>query len=169
MVIRYHIKPQAASKQTWLITAAFFLYTALMLYVTLFAWNYGASLNAGGPGGRNYNLTPLHSIYRILMFSPDWSSPIRILVGNVVLFMPFGFLLAFLWRRAKPWLSVMMCGAFFSLFIEITQFLFTYRVANVDDVILNTTGTAIGAACAITFKKKQGTKQTALTTKRHAG
>ncbi|GAK01740.1 hypothetical protein JCM19055_4946 [Geomicrobium sp. JCM 19055] len=44
-----------------------------------------------GPGGRHYNLIPFRSIYRIGVFSPDVIDPIKILIGNVLLFVPFGF------------------------------------------------------------------------------
>lgn len=123
----------------------FVIYICLLFYVTLFAWNYGASLGAEGPGGRNYNLIPLRSIYRISVFSKDIMDPITILVGNVVLFMPFGFLLPFVMKHLKKViLKVTIAGCFISIFIESSQFMFTYRVANIDDVILNTCGALIG-------------------------
>ncbi|WP_347814332.1 VanZ family protein [Alkalihalobacillus sp. LMS39] len=124
----------------------FFIYLLAVIYVTLFAWNYGASLGPEGPGGRNYNLTPFRSIYRISVFSKDIMDPIRILIGNIVLFIPFGFLLplAFTFFRTSV-MKVTILAMFTSITIEICQFLFTHRVANVDDVILNTFGAWIGA------------------------
>ncbi|WP_246589543.1 VanZ family protein [Desertibacillus haloalkaliphilus] len=123
----------------------FLLYIGVLLYVTLFAWNYGASLGPEGPGGRNYNLMPFRSIYRIAVFSPDIRDPIRILLGNVILFIPFGFLMPLVFKpRARSFLKVTALGMMVSISIELYQFLFTYRVANVDDVILNTTGAAVG-------------------------
>ncbi|WP_018922418.1 VanZ family protein [Salsuginibacillus kocurii] len=136
-----------------------FLYIGLMLYVTLFAWNYGSSFGPAGPGGRNYNLVPFLSIYRILVFSPDWVDPLRILFGNILLFIPFGFLLSLLRMRKHPLLSSIGMGCFLSIFIEVNQFLFTYRVANIDDVILNSLGAGIGALfallCFFPFKKRR--------------
>ncbi|UCZ55322.1 VanZ family protein [Bacillus shivajii] len=128
-----------------------FIYIILLFYITLFAWNYGASLGAVGPGGRNYNLTPFFSIYRIYTYSPDMMVPLRILGGNVLLFIPFGLLFPLFLesiRKRKKTVSfflVVITGMLLSTFIEINQFLFTYRVANVDDIILNTLGTFIGA------------------------
>ncbi|WP_088105274.1 VanZ family protein [Halalkalibacter urbisdiaboli] len=120
------------------------LYVLALFYVTLFAWNYGASLGPVGPGGRNYNLTPFRSIYRIAVFSQDVMDPIRILLGNVILFIPLGFLLPLTIRRLQHISVVFIIGFSTSLFIEVCQFLFTQRVSNIDDVILNSSGTFIG-------------------------
>ncbi|WP_257008163.1 VanZ family protein [Bacillus sp. FJAT-45350] len=128
----------------------FGLYIFVLLYVTLLAWNYGASLGPEGPGGRNYNLTPFRSIYRISVYSKDIMDPIRILLGNIVLFIPFGLLLPLAFKKfAKSFFIIIFMGMSVSIFIEICQFVFTYRVSNIDDVILNTVGTMIGV---IVFK-----------------
>ncbi|ADU30408.1 VanZ family protein [Evansella cellulosilytica DSM 2522] len=126
-----------------------FIYLIVLLYITLFAWNYGASLGNEGPGGRNYNLSPFYSIYRIYEYG-TLSMKINILLGNVLLFVPFGFLLPFFRERFKTskkavrFMPVVFLATILSFFIEINQFIFTQRVANVDDVILNTSGAVIG-------------------------
>lgn len=130
--------------QRRILTILFILYLGALFYVTLFAWNYGASLGPAGPGGRNYNLIPFRSIYRIAVFSPTIVDPIRILIGNIVMFLPMGFLIPALHKRFRRFLLVVIIGAFVSLCIEMSQFMFTYRVSNIDDIILNTLGTALG-------------------------
>lgn len=123
-----------------------FVYLLAVIYVTLFMWNYGASLGPVGPGGRNYNFIPFRSIYRIAVYSPTIVAPIKILVGNIILFIPFGFLvpIAFKSLRTKV-MGTTFLGMLFSILIESSQYLFTYRVSNIDDVILNTLGAFIGA------------------------
>nr|WP_261178018.1 VanZ family protein [Anaerobacillus sp. CMMVII] len=112
----------------------------------MFAWNYGASLGPAGPGGRNYNFIPFRSIYRIAVFSPKIIDPIKILIGNIILFMPFGFLVPIAIKKLrKSIFATTMLGMLFSILIESSQFLFTYRVSNIDDVILNTLGAFLGA------------------------
>ncbi len=125
--------------------ALFVLYGIALLYVTLFAWNYGASLGAEGPDGRNYNLIPLRSIYRISVFSGNWHDPFKILIGNIILFIPLGFLLPLLLARMRSIGKVVFAGFLVSLAIELTQFTFTQRVADIDDLLLNTLGTLLGA------------------------
>ncbi|WP_322788165.1 VanZ family protein [Anaerobacillus alkalidiazotrophicus] len=141
-----HSTKPIQKKMKSVLIICFFLYLTLVIYLTLFAWNYGASLGPVGPGGRNYNIIPFRSIYRIAVFSPTIMDPLKILVGNIVLFLPFGFLAPIVMKRLrKSIIATTMMGMFLSLFIETSQFLFTYRVSNIDDVILNTLGAFIGA------------------------
>nr|WP_274598858.1 VanZ family protein [Anaerobacillus isosaccharinicus] len=129
-----------------LLLIGFLVYLMLVIYVTLFAWNYGASLGPAGPGGRNYNFIPFRSIYRIAVYSPTIVDPIKILIGNIILFIPFGFLAPIAIKKLRK--SVLITtglGMLLSIAIESSQFLFTYRVSNIDDVILNTLGAFIGA------------------------
>ncbi|MCD8503101.1 MAG: VanZ family protein [Bacillaceae bacterium] len=49
--------------------------------------------------------------------------------------------------------KITILGMFVSSFIETYQFLFTFRVANIDDVILNTFGTFIGATVFVLYLK----------------
>lgn len=136
---------QNLKHQSLILRTAFFVYLISVLYITLLAWNYGASLGPSGPGGRNYNVIPLRSIYRIAMFSPTAMDPIRILIGNVILFIPLGFLIPAIWRKMRKQVKIVAIGFLVSLSIELSQFLFTHRVANIDDVLLNSFGTWIGA------------------------
>jgi glycopeptide antibiotics resistance protein len=62
-------------------------------------------------------------------------------VGNVVMFVPLGWLLRLV--TGRTWRAVVVAAAF-STFIETVQF-FTGRAADVDDVVLNTTGALLGA------------------------
>lgn len=62
-------------------------------------------------------------------------------LGNILLFVPFGFLVPLLWRIKKH--KVILSGCLASVLIEICQ-LFLSRSTDVDDVILNTLGTALG-------------------------
>jgi len=73
------------------------------------------------------------------------------LVGNVVVFVPLGAALA-LALGDKPagrrLLLATLTGAGLSLCIELAQMALPSRVAALDDLLLNTTGTAIGALAA---------------------
>ncbi|SFP98609.1 VanZ family protein [Salibacterium halotolerans] len=129
------------------------LYLAVLFYVTLFAWNHGSSYGPVGPGGRNYNLDFFRSIYRIAVYSPDVVDPVVILGGNIVMFLPFGVLTALmLIHSKKAWWIVPGLSILLSLFIEINQYVFTHRVANVDDVFLNTIGGTVGFLLIIVIR-----------------
>ena len=62
-------------------------------------------------------------------------------LGNIIMFMPFGFLIPLLWNVSNK--KVIVIGFCSSLFIEFCQ-LFLARGTDVDDLILNTTGTILG-------------------------
>ena len=62
-------------------------------------------------------------------------------LGNIILFMPFGFIIPLLWNVSNK--KVIIIGFCSSLFIEICQ-LFLTRGTDVDDLILNTLGILLG-------------------------
>lgn len=65
------------------------------------------------------------------------------LVGNILLFIPLSFILMGLFNRRKL-LSVIICGIILSVSIESAQYIFHIGFADVDDLILNVTGSIIG-------------------------
>jgi glycopeptide antibiotics resistance protein len=66
------------------------------------------------------------------------------LLGNILLFMPLGFLLPLLVKRFRNVFVILLTGFLLSLFYECTQLLTGIGVFDVDDMILNTSGTLIG-------------------------
>ena len=67
----------------------------------------------------------------------------RLFLGNIGWFIPFGFLLPVLLKK-ESLIKTMIMGMMFSLIIETLQFVFHKGVAELDDVILNASGTALG-------------------------
>ena len=70
---------------------------------------------------------------------------------NILLFLPLGFLTPLLWRDFCRLRNTLLLGFSFSLFVETAQLL-TFRVTDVDDLIMNTAGAVLGfgAFAAIT-------------------
>lgn len=62
---------------------------------------------------------------------------------NVILFMPLGFLLPFIWSNFEKYKSIITCSISLSAIIEISQLL-NNRRTDIDDLILNTIGAIIG-------------------------
>lgn len=62
-------------------------------------------------------------------------------LGNIMMFMPFGFFVPLLWDRSNG--KVILLGCLASVFIEVCQ-LFLYRSTDIDDVILNVIGVVLG-------------------------
>ena len=74
---------------------------------------------------------------------------------NIILFIPLGIMLPFLWKKYNTLKATAMFGFFMSLAIELLQIL-TYRATDINDIIANTFGAVLGyfvfrtAACIFT-------------------
>ena len=81
------------------------------------------------------------------------------LLGNVLLFVPSGIILPILYRRLDRFGKVLAAGAGMSLCIELLQLPFAVRASDVDDLLLNSLGTALGygifAACRRIGRRKE--------------
>ncbi len=64
--------------------------------------------------------------------------------GNMALFIPTGILLPIVYKKLDNFVKVVAAGACISLCIEILQLPFASRGSDIDDIILNTLGVAIG-------------------------
>ncbi|MFV0520493.1 MAG: VanZ family protein [Lachnospirales bacterium] len=93
---------------------------------------------------RNCNFIPFHSI-KEYYYSGYFSHIIATIqvVGNIIIFIPFGFLCLLL-SKDKKFFSCIWITLVFSLFIEMTQGVLGLGVVDIDDVILNFAGGFIG-------------------------
>lgn len=86
---------------------------------------------------------------------------------NVLLFIPFGFLVPILWSEFRNKKRIILTGMGATCIIEIFQ-IFTFRTTDVNDIITNTAGTIIGYYVAKRITKNftqhiaQNTKNTDL-------
>ena len=71
---------------------------------------------------------------------------------NIIMCMPLGFLLPFIWKDYRKLYKTTIVGFCFSLLVELSQ-LITTRATDVDDLIANTLGTVIGYLIWIIFSK----------------
>ena len=66
---------------------------------------------------------------------------------NILLFVPFGYLLPLLWKRADRWWKVVLCGFVLSLLIELTQLVTHLGMFDLDDLMNNSLGALLGWGC----------------------
>lgn len=113
------------------------LYTLLLLYWMFFG--FGRTPNVE----KTVQLVPFSTIYKMFTQVDDFKHFSINIIGNIVVFIPFGFLgLIFeKLKKAKFLFSVFILGI---SFIEFLQFITNRGYAEIDDVILNTIGVAIG-------------------------
>ncbi|AJI22125.1 VanZ family protein [Priestia megaterium] len=121
------------------INVLFLVSILLVLRLTMFP---ESSLGIGeGKGG--INLVPFYTM-RDLLFHHSFSDFILNNIGNIILFLPFGFFLAMRFRKIDNLPKSFLVGMFFSVLIEIVQLFMPNRWTDIDDVLLNTLGTGIG-------------------------
>ncbi|SEJ63346.1 VanZ family protein [Demequina mangrovi] len=124
------------------------LWVALLTCLAVIGWiTIGLTLVTHDPGTGGVNLDPGQEIRRAI--TTGAREPWLNLVGNIVLFLPFGTVVALLTQRGFVLrvLTATFLGAALSTAIESTQYLLG-RVADVDDIILNTAGAFLGALAA---------------------
>ena len=66
---------------------------------------------------------------------------------NILLFVPFGYLLPRLWKRAERWRRVVLCGFVLSLLIELTQLVTHLGMFDLNDLMNNSLGALLGWGC----------------------
>lgn len=86
------------------------------------------------------NLIPL---VNILDYDIKREAAINV-IGNISMFIPTGIILPILYKRLDRFWKVLLAGAGLSFIIEMIQLLFPGSVTDIDDLILNTAGVAIG-------------------------
>jgi glycopeptide antibiotics resistance protein len=91
----------------------------------------------------NMHFLPFGTIRAQLASGLEYSEA-RQLIGNVVLFIPFGFLLPAAVRACRRLWVTLLAAAGLSFLIETMQAILPEHATDVDDVILNTTGAALG-------------------------
>ncbi|MDF2855395.1 MAG: VanZ family protein [Neobacillus sp.] len=94
---------------------------------------------------RSNNFVPFKTIY-FYLFLAEINLSIRIenLVGNVIGFSPLGIILPSLSRKFQKLAVIMLTTFCLSLTFEVFQLIFEFGSFDVDDLILNTLGGAIG-------------------------
>ena len=108
---------------------AFVVYSISLFYVVTFEDNnYGTN-----------NFIPFREIIRYEFLSTYF---IKNVLGNVILFIPFGYSVSTLIKSKKPF-AILLVALLTSLTIEVTQYMIG-RTFDIDDIILNVIGCIIG-------------------------
>lgn len=124
-------------------------YLAVLVGLTFFPLPL-PPLTVDGPSV-DLNLRPLRTIGPALDFGPG-SQQFRLLVGNLLAFVPLGLLVPLARPRRHSWASVAVLGLALTVAIEVGQLLvsvtigYAYRSADIDDVIVNWLGAGLGYA-----------------------
>ena len=113
------------------------LYTSLLLYWMFFG--FGRTSDSE----KNFQIIPFSTIHKMFSQVENFRQFSINILGNILLFVPFGFLgISFeKLKSAKFLFPIFILGI---SFVEFLQFFTKRGFAEIDDVILNTIGVAIG-------------------------
>lgn len=139
----------------------------LLAYYLFFSEEYGRTVPYSE---YQYNLVPFREIQRYIAYRDRIGFEYFMVnvVGNVLAFVPFGFLVPVLYREQRKkgathighyfrsFFFVSFLGFAFSLCIESIQLVTKVGCFDVDDLIMNTSGVMIGYAVYVISKKMIG-------------
>ncbi len=99
------------------------------------------------------NIIPFKETVNILRDGIHNNRIIKGIILNVIYFIPLGFLLPLLFKKINNFLKIILISTITSSLIEIIQLFTIFSVSNIDDVIFNIIGSAIGLICFKLFEK----------------
>ncbi|TAH73840.1 MAG: VanZ family protein [Anaerolineaceae bacterium] len=119
----------------------FYIYILLLSYFLFFSERYGRDLVT-----QQYNLHLFKEIKRFIKYREQigFEGFIVNIFGNVIAFMPYGFLLPLLNKVYRKFYIIVILSFIFSLVIETAQLLLKVGVFDVDDILMNSLGGILG-------------------------
>jgi glycopeptide antibiotics resistance protein len=128
------------TKAGWLL---FYLYIILLCYFLFFSEHYGREHVLHN---YRYNLEFFKEIKRFIKYRKalGFESFTVNILGNIIAFAPFGFLLPLLNEKYRRFFYVTFISILFSLSIELVQMLMKVGIFDVDDILLNSLGGILG-------------------------
>lgn len=125
----------------------FFIYFLILIKIILFKTNSFVDLLKGNTsaGYRSTNLIPFKTI--VNFFNIEGFSFLRAFsntIGNIAVFLPLGYLLPLLTKKVNNIYKILCITVSISIVFESLQYIFYLGSLDIDDVILNTLGGAIG-------------------------
>ncbi|HWQ84758.1 MAG TPA: VanZ family protein, partial [Anaerolineales bacterium] len=130
-----------------LVVNLLFVYLLVVFHLTFFPMNI--VLYSYGPYKANF-IPLVKTIHMIRYINP---LVVVNILGNLVLLAPLGIFLPVLSPRFRSWGAILGAGFLVTLTIEVFQYFLAVRVFDIDDLIINTLGVALGYALFLLLKK----------------
>lgn len=102
--------------------------------------------------GIGINFVPFHTIRSFIKYSSGPGGVMINIVGNIVMFLPWGLGLPLLWKRYRSVLRLALMSLALPVCIEFVQ-LFIGRSVDIDDIILNFLGAMLGGLAYLALSK----------------
>lgn len=120
----------------------FVIYMIVLVYLLFLSDGFGRTQVRSSDYRNIIPFTEIRRFIRMLPTSPMYV--IMNLLGNVVIFMPFGALIRWVINRKVCWYQAVFYTFFLSLSVEVLQLISRVGSFDIDDVILNTLGGLFG-------------------------
>lgn len=122
----------------------FAIYVLLLVYFLFFSEAYGRVAEADQ--AYRYNLIPFVEIRRFWIYRRQLGTAALFtnIFGNVLAFIPYGYILPIVTRHLRSGFLIILSGLCLSLSVEVIQLVTKVGCFDVDDLILNTLGAALG-------------------------
>ncbi len=106
------------------------------------------------------NFIPFKSIYHSIFNNDTLEYKLQNLLGNIIGFMPVGFLVPLLFPLFRSLKLILFISFFTSLLFETVQLIFVLGTFDVDDLILNSLGGILGyLTLSAFFRVKKGQRE----------
>ncbi len=129
----------------------FFVYIAIVIKVIIFKYPWADLMSIAGTWRKGIVLEGLDTanftLFKTIRMYIDYSymlNSFENLVGNVAVFIPFGFLLPYVKESCTHFLTLLLNAFIFVLGIEVFQLFSAFGAFDVDDILLNCFGAALG-------------------------
>ena len=140
------------TKKVWKIVFAIYILLLIKLIIFKYPWENLMAITKSWEKGvileglttANFELGKSIRMYiRYFDKFPFWNGFAN-LIGNVLVFIPYGFLLPMVYPACGKWWRVFYCAVGFVMCIELFQLFSAFGAFDVDDILLNVLGTMIG-------------------------
>lgn len=137
----------------------FFLYLLLVIRLIIFKYPYEQLQEIADTWEKGVILEGLDTanftLFKTIRMYIDYSymlNSFENLVGNVAVFVPFGFLFPYAFRRGRNFLVMLLNAFLLVLGIEVFQLFSAFGAFDVDDILLNCIGAVIGYLLYLPFE-----------------
>ncbi len=137
----------------------FFIYLLIVVRLIIFKYPFSqlAEIARGwGKGAVLHGLdTANFTFFKTIQMYIDYSymlNSFENLVGNVIVFVPFGFLIPYVHEWSKKFWVMLLNAFLFVLGIEVFQLFSAFGAFDVDDILLNCFGAIIGYILYLTWE-----------------
>lgn len=143
---------QKDKKKIWKFVFLVYILILIKLIIFKYPWEYLMNITQSWEKGvileglSTANFTMGKSIRMYIRYFnkfPFWNGFAN-LVGNILVFIPFGFVLPKAYSGCGKWWRVFYCAVGFVMCIELFQLFSAFGAFDVDDILLNVSGAMIG-------------------------